>query len=361
MSQVDFEELIAKDLDWASGQGDEKDVVITTRIRLARNLEGFNFPGWTDKKEQQKILEKCQTVFKKIPELKKAHYLNLSELSVTQKQLLVERHLVSREQVSRSKGSAVVINDSQSLSLMINEEDHFRIQSILSGLALEEAYENLNQIDNSLVTQLPIAYDEKLGFLTACPSNLGTGLRASVMLHLPGLVLNETLSQVITGINTLGFAVRGFYGEGTEALGHLFQVSNQSTLGEDEVTILQKLQKIIKEIASHERRAREKFRKQNFLILEDQISRAYAVLRYAKLMSSKEALEYLSMLKLAAEIKEFPESFIKVYGSLLLKIQPAHLQREFKSTLDIAQRDKYRAEILSLQLKKFDKSARINL
>src|SRR5213592_969311 len=207
--------------------------------------------------------------------------------SALERQVLVERHLISREHAAKGVGSAVVMNRRQTLSIMINEEDHLRMQSIRSGLQLKQAFKLVDKIDSALEEKLQFAYDPRLGYLTACPTNVGTGMRASAMLHLPGLVLSELINQVIQAVSKIGLAVRGLYGEGTEAMGNLFQISNQTTLGEKEEEIINRLSKVIETIIEKEHDSRQVLIQKKSNTLWDQIGRAYGVLTYAHAMASK--------------------------------------------------------------------------
>jgi protein arginine kinase len=258
--------------------------------------------------------------------------------------------LISREQAARGEGSAAIVNRKQALSLMINEEDHLRMQAIRPGLALSEAYELVSSIDSQLEVNLEFAFDHELGYISACPTNLGTGMRASAMLHLPGLVLSDHIGQALQAIGKLGLAVRGFFGEGTESLGNLFQISNQSTLGESEETIIRRLERVIERVASQERNARLKLFQDDPDMVFDRVGRAYGTLRHAHIIASKEALNLLSLLRLGAELKFFPPDTVRACDSLLMEIQPAHLQLHAGKKLTPEQRDAIRAEIIRTRL-----------
>ena len=229
---------------------------------------------------------------------------------------------------------------------MINEEDHLRLQSIRSGLRLREAYSLITKIDQQLEKTIPFAFDHELGYLTACPTNLGTGLRASAMLHLPGLVLSDHIGQVIQGIAKLGLAVRGIFGEGTESLGHLFQISNQSTLGESEEDIINRLERVILKVSNQERNARLKLIEDDPQMIADKIGRAYGLLRHAYVIDSKEALTHLSLLRLGGDLGCFSKDILPLCDTLLMDIEPAHLQHTAERKLTPEQRDTMRAEII---------------
>src|SRR5678816_1448772 len=293
--------------EWLRGDGPQSDIVVSSRVRLARNLRNFAFPGWAKKADRTAILECIKPAVESLPEMADANSVYSQDLSALEKQVLVERHLISREHAAKGAGSAVVMNRRQTLSVMVNEEDHLRMQSIRSGLQLRQAFKLVDKVDSALEGKLDFAYDTKLGYLTACPTNVGTGMRASAMLHLPGLVLSELINQVIQAVNKIGLAVRGLYGEGTEAMGNLFQISNQTTLGEKEEEIVSRPSKVIETIIEKEHDARQMLIQKKPDTLWDQIGRAYGVLTYAHAMTSKEALNLLSVMKLGVDLGVFPE------------------------------------------------------
>ncbi len=345
-----FSTLIKNPAEWMIGGSTDHAVVLTSRIRLARNLRRHPFPGWTDKAQRVAALQEILPVVEKLKEMKDAFSQPLQALTIVQKQALVERHLISRELAARGEGCAAVIERRQQLSIMINEEDHLRLQSIRSGLNLHAAFDAISQVDDALQASLEFAFSRKFGFLTTCPTNLGTGMRASAMLHLPALALSEHINQVIHGINRLGLAVRGLYGEGTDSMGHLFQISNQSTLGQSEQTIIEHLTQIIREVVQHEINARQKLLEEQPALLQDKIGRAFGLLRHAHTMKADEALNLLSMLRLGCHLGFFPASFTRTCDSLLLEIQPAHLQLNCEAKLSAADRDLLRSKTIRSQL-----------
>lgn len=346
-----FSTLLRKPAEWMRTDGPHSDIVVTSRVRLARNLEGHAFPGWARPEGRQALLDIVRPTVEQLPEMKDAFSQEMAKLSPIEKQVLVERHLVSREHAAKGSGCATVMNRNQSVSIMINEEDHLRIQSMRPGLQLMKAYQVLDKIDDELESCLPYAYDRQYGYLTACPTNLGTGLRASAMVHLPGLVLSEQINQTIQAATKIGLAVRGLYGEGTEALANLFQISNQTTLGQDEESIIEHLDKVISRIIENEENARRKLVEDRPTMLQDQIGRAYAILRFAHVIPSKEAMNFLSMVRLGIDLGVFSDEERDVVNVLLTEIQPAHLQIEAKRKLDAAERDVLRAEIIRRNLK----------
>ncbi len=345
-----FTTLIKHPADWMTGGQVEHGAVLTSRIRLARNLRHHPFPGWAKRDQRTAALDLMRPAVDALPAMKGAFSHELADLTSVQKQVLVERHLISREHAARGDGSAAVIERRQNLSMMLNEEDHLRMQAIRPGLQLTAAFNALSEIDTQLEQELEFAFDPTLGYLTTCPTNLGTGLRASAMLHLPGLVLSDQIGQVLQAVNKIGLAVRGLYGEGTESLGNLYQISNQSTLGESEETIIRRLERVISQVSNHEQNAREKLLEDDPEMVSDKIGRAYGVLRYAHIIDSKEALNHLSLLRLGGTLGFFPPATVILCDTLLMDIQPAHLQLHSGCKLSPEERDSIRAEIVRSRL-----------
>lgn len=345
-----FSTLMRHPADWMTGEGADNAAVLTSRIRLARNLRSEPFPGWAPKERRCRILGELRPAIEALPVMKDGFSQELSELDAVQKQVLVERHLISRELAARGEGSAVVIDRRQTFSMLLNEEDHLRMQAIRPGLSLREAFDTLSGVDDRLEGELDFAFDSEFGYLTTCPTNLGTGLRASVMLHLPGLVLADQTGQVLQAVAKIGLAVRGLFGEGTESLGNLFQISNQSTLGESEETIIRRLERVIAQIAEHERNARAKIFEDEPGMVRDKIGRAYGILRHAWMIDSKDALRQLSLLRLGGDLGLLPADAVARCDSLLMDIQPAHLQFFASRKLAPDERDTLRAEIIRSRL-----------
>ncbi|MDP0489789.1 MAG: ATP--guanido phosphotransferase [Verrucomicrobiota bacterium JB023] len=343
-----FKTLLKHPADWMSGgKGDGSSVVVTSRVRLARNIEAKPFPGWADKSNRIDVLNSVRPAVEGLSEMKDAFSQSLDELTSVQKQVLVERHLISREQAARGEGSATIVNRKQTYSFMVNEEDHLRMQAIRSGLKIREAHEGLVKIEDKLSESLPLAFDTRLGYLTACPTNVGTGMRASAMLHLPGLVLSDEAGPTLQGVARMRFAVRGFFGEGTESLGNLFQISNQSTLGESEDEIITRLERVIGDVETYELNARQRLVEKDPDMILDRVGRAYGVLKYSYTIASKEALNLLSLLRLGAELGLFEDDgVLRTCDLLLMDIQPAHLQLHAGRKLDAGLRDAIRAEII---------------
>jgi protein arginine kinase len=341
-----FNTLVKNPADWMTGATAGRGAVLTSRIRLARNLRHHPFPGWAKRDQRAAAYDLMRPAVEALPVMKDGFSQELCKLTAVQKQILVERHLASREHAARGDGSGVVIDRRQAFSFMLNEEDHLRMQAIRPGLQLQAAFDSLSELDTTLESSLEFAFDPTLGYLTTCPTNLGTGMRASAMLHLPGLVLSDQIGPVLQAVGKIGLAVRGLYGEGTESLGNLFQISNQSTLGESEETIIRHLERVISQVAHHEQNAREKLLEDDPAMVADKIGRAYGVLRHAHLIDSKEALTHLSLLRLGGNTGFFPPSVETLCDRLLMEIQPAHLQYEASRELLPEERDTLRAKII---------------
>ncbi|MFH1067073.1 MAG: protein arginine kinase [bacterium] len=339
-----------------SGEGGG--IVTSSRVRLARNLKQFSFPGWMKKNDRAQLLDMVRGEVTGLKTMSPSHINETMEnFSPLQKQMLVEKHLISREHAAKNAGSGLVVSQDQKLSVMINEEDHLRLQCIHPGFKLMETWEAVDHLDSDLEAKLDYAYSPTLGYLTACPTNVGTGMRASAMLHLPGLVLSDQINQVIKSVNQIGLVVRGLYGEGTEALGNLFQISNQMTLGESEHQILERLQKVVTQIIGHEQNAREKLRQEQGCMLADQMGRSYGIMLYAHSISSKEALNLLSLLRLAVNMEISPQALLDKIDDLFITTQPAHLQEAAGKKLTAEERDIFRADLLRDKLKSMPEPA----
>lgn len=344
-----IDELLNQLSAWLQGTGQDSDIAVSSRVRFARNLKGLPFYHWADEDKKREVYERVKQALFDIPELKNGIWVDVSDLSDLDKYFLLERHLVSRELVEKGPYKACLIGDQEIISVMVNEEDHIRLQVLESGLSLLSALDIARKIDSELANRLDYAFSYEWGYLTACPTNTGTGLRASVMLHLPLLVFTKQIANVINTIAKLSFTTRGFYGEGTEASGNFFQISNQVTLGRSEEEIVENLLKVIDQVISYERQARERVFAQDRFTIEDQIYRSYGMLKYAHIMNSKEAIELLSNLRLGRELGII-DIDIKKINELLLLIQPAHLQKIEGKKLTMKERDIKRAELIRKRL-----------
>jgi len=340
---VTLEDMVRRHGNWLEAGVDEGPV-ISSRVRLARNFDDYCFPGWASEEEKHAVWKQAKAIFESVD----SHYIcfAMDETGPVDREILFERHLISQELALKDGGCGVFVSPDESLSIMVNEEDHIRIQSLQAGLDLTAAWKNADRVDDELEARLSYAFSSKLGYLTSCPSNVGTGMRASVMLHLPGLVLMEEMEPVINGISKIGLAVRGMWGEGTEAAGNMFQVSNQITLGRREDQIIAHLEQIVLELIDHEIHARERLMQDRELVVHDHVARARGVLSNARMMSSGEAMNLISTLRLGVDlglVKEFSRRDIDM---LFIAIQPAHLQKLENKELEPDDRDVVRAEML---------------
>jgi protein arginine kinase len=335
----------------AQQHGPNDRIVMSSRVRLARNLRDFAFPGWAKKPERVKILEAILPAVSALPEMSDSFAEAMDNLTALDKQVLVERHLISREHAAKNVGSGLVLNREESFCVMINEEDHLRMQALRPGFQIREAWNAIDRLDSALEKKLNYAFDNELGYLTACPTNLGTGIRVSAMLHLPGLVLAEQINPIIQSVNKLGLAVRGLYGEGTEALGNIFQVSNQMTLGESETAIVERLEKVLSQIIEHEENARQTLLEKKKKVVFNHVGRAYGILANAHSISSKETMNLLSLLRLGIDLGSFPGTGRALVDELFLTTQPAHLQKQVSDKLSAEERDLIRADMVRERLK----------
>jgi protein arginine kinase len=347
----DLHEFLVSPAETARRHGPHDRIVMSSRVRLARNLKDAAFPGWAKKPERVKILETIRPAVESLPEMKDAFSEAMDNLGALDKQILVERHLISREHAAKSSGSGLVLNREETFCVMINEEDHLRMQALRPGLQLKQAWNAIDHLDSELEKKLDYAFDSDLGYLTACPTNLGTGIRVSAMLHLPGLVLGEQINPIIQSVNKLGLAVRGLYGEGTEALGNVFQVSNQMTLGENESAIVERLEKVLSQIIEHEENARQTLLEKKTKVVFNHIGRAYGILANAHSISSKETMNLLSLMRLGVDMGLFPGAERSLVDELFLTTQPAHLQKKLSDKLSAEERDLIRADMVRERLK----------
>ena len=353
MSNGDFiDKLTSKRVSWLVDSGPEDDIAISTRIRLARNLKDIPFPVRADEEDLHKVVLAVELAIENSNYIKKALTIDMNTIDKIDSELLLERRLISREFCNNKKYSSLVMSNREHLAVMINEEDHLRMQAIRPGLQLREVWDEINGFETSLSKQLPFEFDINLGFLTSCPTNLGTGMRASVMLHLPGLVLAGQTTPLMQGVYKLGLAVRGILGEGTDNLGNLFQVSNQSTLGESEEEIIKRLSLVITQIINHEKNARRKLLEIRRDMLLDNIGRAYGILKYSYVISTKETLNSLSMLRLGVDMGVIRTVDIHTVNELFVTVQPAHLQKYAGKEVASEERDKIRATLIRESLKK---------
>ncbi|WP_446898036.1 protein arginine kinase [Clostridium sp. LBM24168] len=334
-------------------KGNNKDLVISSRVRLARNLSRIPFPHKLSEEQSRKLIERVDKAFYTNDCTKNEFTTNyLWEKSENEREIFLEKHLISKNLIENGNKAAFILNKNQTISIMLNEEDHIRIQCITAGLNLEEVYNISDNIDNLLEENLEYAFDEKLGYLTTCPTNLGTGLRMSVMVHLPAISLNNQINGLLNALSQVGMTIRGLYGEGSKALSNVYQISNQVTLGRSEEEIMTNLKALVSQIINEEKLARENLIKNSRYELEDRIYRALGILRYAELLSTNECLKLLSYIRLGVEMGIIKDISKAVLNSLLVEIQPATIQQNYDKILSSRERDFNRAKLVRNKLAK---------
>ncbi|ANY70701.1 protein arginine kinase [Paenibacillus sp. BIHB 4019] len=335
------------------GDGPESDIVISSRIRIARNLNHHPFPLLATKEQSLEVMEQLAAIGAsgKLEPIGHFDTIVLSDLTELEKRVLVEKHLISPNLANESRGGAFILSDNESVSIMINEEDHLRIQCLYPGFQIQEAWTLANRIDDIFEAETEYAFDEKRGYLTTCPTNVGTGIRVSIMVHLPALVLSSQINRILQAVTQVGLAVRGLYGEGSEALGNVFQISNQITLGQSESEIIDNLYSVARQIIEHEKAARIRLLAESKLRIEDRVKRSYGILSYAAIMDTKEAAQRLSDVRLGVDLGLLDNITPQVMNELMIMTQPGFLQQVFKETMNAEQRDYRRAELIRKQLR----------
>jgi len=352
-----IQDILSKPAKAADREGPSNKIVLSSRVRLARNIAAVPFPGWAKKSVRIETFTQIRDNVMEVEPMRDGFHTGMEDLSTLDKQILVERHFISREHAAKSAGSGMVLSRDEALCVMINEEDHLRMQALLPGLQVDHAWKAIDLLDTALESSLEFAFCKRRGYLTACPTNLGTGIRVSAMLHLPGLVLSEQINQIIQAVNKLGLAVRGLHGEGTEALGNVFQVSNQMTLGETESDIVERLNKVLLQVIDHEENARAKLLENKPKMVYNHIGRAYGILANSHSISSKETMNLLSLFRLGIDLSLFPGIRAALIEELFIITQPAHLQNAQAGKLSAEKRDILRAELLRDRLMKVNRPA----
>lgn len=351
---INFEQLTQASGEWLRGTGPESDIVISCRVRLARNLADFPFIARATEADRAEIE---RLLMERFAELQKSGeigadllHVDVAELDDVDRLFLMERQLISRE-LAESQGSrAVVIDQHEQFSVMINEEDHLRIQVMHSGLDLLAAWQEIDRLDNLVEQHVTYAYSDKLGYLTACPTNVGTGVRVSVMLHLPALVITRQIEKVFRSLSKINLAVRGLYGEGSQAMGDFYQISNQVTLGLSEEELMKKVSDVVPVLLDYERQARDFLMRESQETLHDRVSRAYGILRNAQTISSEETMHLLSSLRMGVNLGLINEVQIPTVNKLFIHTQPAHLQKITGMELDTSDGNIERASYLRRHL-----------
>jgi len=337
--------------EWLRGVGPEADIVTSSRIRLARNLSSYPFSNRASTHQKAEIEHSLRDKLQKLDSGPKIEYLNVSGLPTLDRQFLVERQLISRELASSEGPRSVFVSETETISIMINEEDHLRMQVMRSGFSLDDAWTDIDTLDDAVEQKVNYAFSDEFGYLTACPTNVGTGMRASVMMHLPALVLTKQIEKVFRALQKINLAVRGLYGEGSRASGDFYQISNQVTLGKSETQILGEIREVIPQIITYERQARDTLSRDSRQALQDRVSRAYGTLTSATMMTSEETMDLLSSVRLGVNLGLIDDINIHAVNDLFISTQPAHLQKIVGSALDGEERNSARAKFLRSRLR----------
>jgi len=334
-------------LDWLEPEGEDFEIVLSTRVRLARNLQGFPFAVRAETEDRARVLDRVNEVMATGEILEAPGVWKMTDLDRGQRALLRERHLVSRELTGNDgeapEGAALALDGRSSLGMMINEEDHLRLQTLRNGLQLGGAWREVDALDDRIGARVPYAFHHDFGFLTSCPTNVGTGLRASVLVHLPGLVLTKEIQKVLEGISQVGLTYRGLYGEGSEVVGNFFQVSNQTTLGKSEEDLVDHLGKIVGQVIQYEKRARSVLLREASSVLEDKVGRAYGILRHARQLSLDEMMNLMSGVRLGLTLKLLKTPRVETLNRIMISTQQAHLEEAAGRTLDETDANQFRA------------------
>ena len=344
----DFTGIPDHGLGWLEASGDHADIVLSTRVRVARNLQGHAFGPRARINDREAVLRRFKDSTAKAESLKGGTLMELPQVPVRTRRILLERRLVTRdllgdEESGPARGTAVHLSWRKHVSVMVNEEDHLRVQSLVSGLRIQEAWRMVDRLDEELGRELPFAYHNTFGFLTSCPTNVGSGLRASVFMHLPGLVLTKEIGKVLQSLGQIGLTFRGLYGEGSEVVGNFFQVSNQTTLGKTEEDLVDHLDKMVRQVIQHELHARHVLLRDARAVTEDKIWRAYGLLRYARALSFEELMNLLSGVRLGLSLKLLPGLRVYTLNKLMIFTQPAHLEQAAGRDLPPQESDAHRA------------------
>ncbi len=338
---------------WMTGDGPNNSVAISSRVRLARNLAEYPFPGQASPSQLEEVEQKVRRWWNTggLESLGITDYISIKDIPENERLALADKHLISPKLASQGYGG-VLVNKDESVSVMVNEEDHLRIQSLLSGSQLREAWNLASQVDDLFDAGFGYAWSSQTGYLTCCPTNVGTGMRASIMLHLPGLAFSGQLALVLGTISKVGVMVRGMFGEGSEAQGNVYQISNQITLGQREEDIIEALNRVTDQVIRQELDARQKLAGTDNLALSDRVWRAYGILANARVITSTEAMEYISLLRLGLDLNILEGLNPRILQELLVFAQPGYLQKIYNQVLSPRQRDVKRAELIRELVKK---------
>ncbi|MHA0857648.1 protein arginine kinase [Paenibacillus sp. CMAA1364] len=342
--------------DWMLRSTHDSDIAISSRVRVARNLQHVPFPLLATSEQSLEVRDSL-TDMNKYEELNTYgifYMLHLDDITALDKRVLVEKHLISPNLANESEHGAVILSEDESISIMINEEDHLRIQCLYPGFQVREAWEKATSLDDIFEAHIDYAFDDRRGYLTSCPTNVGTGLRASVMMHLPALVITKQINRILSAVSQVGLTVRGIYGEGSEAVGNIFQVSNQITLGQTENEIIDNLDSVVLQIIEHEKNARERLVSESKLRMTDRVQRSYGILLYAEMLDSKEAAQRLSDVRLGVDLGIINGPSSSVMNELNVMTQPGFLQKTFGEAINSEERDVFRAKLIREKLSSQD-------
>ncbi len=349
---LDFGKEAAKNAtgEWLSGSGPESDIVMSTRIRLARNVSEYPFLTRIEERQKAELERFLRDKLQKVRLGIEVLYKNLNDTTALDRICLVERHLISRDHASGEGGRGVALGENETLSVMVNEEDHLRVQVLRSGFQPDAAWQHISRVDRTLEGELNFSFSPQFGYLTACPTNVGTGMRVSVMLHLPALVMTKQIEKVFHAVTKINLAVRGFYGEGTQASGDFYQISNQVTLGRSEEDVLKIMSDHVPQIVAYERNTREKLISENRAGLEDRVWRAFGLLERSRLITSEETMDYLSAVRMGVNLGLIDKIPIQAVNELFILTQPAHLQKLHGRELETPERDELRSSYIRQKL-----------
>lgn len=343
---------------WMKVDGADSDIVLSSRVRLARNLAGYPFPMAASQSSQQDVSDYLQAQIegRSYRDMGTFEWLSMKELPEVDQRMLVEKHLISPQLIRKTSQGSVFINKDQSMSMMVNEEDHLRIQCLLPGFQINDTLALASGVDDWIEQEIDYAFDEHYGYLTSCPTNVGTGMRASLMVHLPALVMTQQMNRIIPAISQLGLVVRGIYGEGSEAIGHVFQISNQMTLGKSEIDIVKDLRSVVVQLIQQERTARQTMLSSAKMRMTDRVYRAYGILRYSRMIQTKEAAACLSDVRLGIDLGLIEDVSGDVMNELMILTQAGFLQKYAQKPLTYESCDILRASLIRerLEMEKVD-------
>ncbi|MFH1995553.1 MAG: protein arginine kinase [Candidatus Omnitrophota bacterium] len=346
-----IDDFLKQNSEWLKGTGPHSNIVVSSRTRLARNLTGLPFSHWAQRNRLEELMDMVRKAVQSSDILKDAEFIHLRDMNDVDRLFLVERHLMSPEHARDANYKALIVDPNEIISIMVNEEDHLRIQVLQSGFNLRETWRIIDEIDTELSKTLPYAFSPKWGYLTACPTNTGTGLRGSIMIHIPALVFTDQINKVLQAVAKLGLNVRGLFGEGTEASGNLFQVSNQVSLGRSEEEIIDNIEKILNQVVAREEATRHALVAKNKQALVDRVWRAYGTLKNARIITSNETIALLSVIRLGADMGIVKNITRKAINELFILTQPGHLQKLEGKAINAGERDIKRADLIRTKFK----------